>query len=565
MNSMTRPLAPLALVFAAVLIAAAVLLIRADRGVEQTVAERSTATESGTDVAAPTGGASLDTEAVAEAPGAGPAAAPQPAQPPASGGAVATAEPELSAQDEQGPRASLPPESSAAELDEEASPAEVASTQTPASEEDEVASAPTVTDADASSAASGGGIATGPDAVATAEPGLSAQGGQEPSASPPPESNATEPDEEMSPAEVASTSAPAAEEDGVAPTLAETEADASTVAGEGGMPTELDEIAGAEPEADDDGELGVAALPAASEDGADTSAAASGAPLVLQPDEAAPEPMADVSGAEATELAPAVGGVRGEPTAQPGVEARAPTAAIAEPPAPASTRPSVTAEATPPVEPSAAPEPIQDLQVSAEAVVEEREALVVSGTAAMPEPAVAPEVSIRAAEAEADTLFVAGEAAPGSLVQVYADGEFVGSASAGEEGNWLVEAEAEVALGEIVLRADVVDASEPSPAAQVELPVFRSADTIVLEPLAAALNRADSSAEATGSLPMPVYVIIRRGDNLWRISRRNYGRGIRYEAIFDANRELIENPDLIFPGQVFVLPEHDRSWDTATN
>ena len=49
-------------------------------------------------------------------------------------------------------------------------------------------------------------------------------------------------------------------------------------------------------------------------------------------------------------------------------------------------------------------------------------------------------------------------------------------------------------------------------------------------------------------MPSPAYVIIRRGDNLWRIARRNYGRGIRYEAIFAANRDRIRNPHRIYPG-----------------
>lgn len=51
---------------------------------------------------------------------------------------------------------------------------------------------------------------------------------------------------------------------------------------------------------------------------------------------------------------------------------------------------------------------------------------------------------------------------------------------------------------------------------------------------------------------------IERGDSLWRISRRTYGEGEHYTLIYDANREQIRNPDLIYPGQVFVLPqEHD--------
>ena len=48
--------------------------------------------------------------------------------------------------------------------------------------------------------------------------------------------------------------------------------------------------------------------------------------------------------------------------------------------------------------------------------------------------------------------------------------------------------------------------------------------------------------------------IVSRGDSLWHISKRIYGRGIRYTVIFDANAPQIRNPDLIYPGQIFVLP-----------
>ena len=54
-------------------------------------------------------------------------------------------------------------------------------------------------------------------------------------------------------------------------------------------------------------------------------------------------------------------------------------------------------------------------------------------------------------------------------------------------------------------------------------------------------------------------VIIRRGDNLWTVARRNYGAGIRYTTIFEANRDQIRNPHLIYPGQVFKVPEDERS------
>lgn len=46
-----------------------------------------------------------------------------------------------------------------------------------------------------------------------------------------------------------------------------------------------------------------------------------------------------------------------------------------------------------------------------------------------------------------------------------------------------------------------------------------------------------------------------QGDNLWRISRKAYGQGMRYTWIYDANTDQIRNPNLIYPGQIFVMPE----------
>ncbi len=50
-------------------------------------------------------------------------------------------------------------------------------------------------------------------------------------------------------------------------------------------------------------------------------------------------------------------------------------------------------------------------------------------------------------------------------------------------------------------------------------------------------------------------VIIRRGDTLWQISRRIYGRGVRYTTIYLANEDQINDPDRIIPGQVFGVPD----------
>jgi len=49
--------------------------------------------------------------------------------------------------------------------------------------------------------------------------------------------------------------------------------------------------------------------------------------------------------------------------------------------------------------------------------------------------------------------------------------------------------------------------------------------------------------------------VISRGDSLWALSRLAYGDGARYAVIFNANRGKIHNPNLIYPGQTFVLPQ----------
>jgi nucleoid-associated protein YgaU len=49
-------------------------------------------------------------------------------------------------------------------------------------------------------------------------------------------------------------------------------------------------------------------------------------------------------------------------------------------------------------------------------------------------------------------------------------------------------------------------------------------------------------------------LVVRPGNNLWRIARDTYGDGTRYTVIYGANRGQIGDPDLIYPGQIFTLP-----------
>ena len=51
------------------------------------------------------------------------------------------------------------------------------------------------------------------------------------------------------------------------------------------------------------------------------------------------------------------------------------------------------------------------------------------------------------------------------------------------------------------------------------------------------------------------YYEIKKGDSLWKIAAKELGSGNRYTEIFEANREVIKDPDLIFPGQKIRIPK----------
>ncbi len=208
-----------------------------------------------------------------------------------------------------------------------------------------------------------------------------------------------------------------------------------------------------------------------------------------------------------------------------------------------------------------------DLSGLAVAAVEgQAEGLSLSGEAA-PGAIPAGKVTIKAAEAEAGTLYVAGAAPPGVLVLIYANDELVGEARAGADGTWLLEAKKDVPVGEVVFRVEAAPEHGAGEGHVVEAsaPFMRFEDGVVLEPIVTVMSGDQALLSDAEGLPRPTYVIIRRGDNLWRIARRNYGRGVKYKAIFAANKDSIRHPHWIFPGQVFIIPTRDRSWETVSN
>ena len=74
------------------------------------------------------------------------------------------------------------------------------------------------------------------------------------------------------------------------------------------------------------------------------------------------------------------------------------------------------------------------------------------------------------------------------------------------------------------------------------------------EPEAAPETDAPVTTEAAPTPPRVQLVTVQPGYTLWGIARRNYGAGILYVRVYEANRDQIRDPDLIYPGQIFTVP-----------
>lgn len=129
---------------------------------------------------------------------------------------------------------------------------------------------------------------------------------------------------------------------------------------------------------------------------------------------------------------------------------------------------------------------------------------------------------------------VGGQAKPGTEVMLYLQNNLIGRGKVGEDGRWTITPGRGLEDGQYSLRVDQV-----GPDSKV---VSRAEVNFDKKPIPeqALSNRA---------------VVVVPGNNLWAIARRTYGEGVRYTVIFEANQGQIRDPDLIYPGQIFLVPE----------
>jgi nucleoid-associated protein YgaU len=183
-------------------------------------------------------------------------------------------------------------------------------------------------------------------------------------------------------------------------------------------------------------------------------------------------------------------------------------------------------------------------------------------TLATPAPASGSRVAIQSVEADASGGLVArGSAQPNTMLRLYLNQADVAEAKTQADGRWSLTIKSGMSPGGYVIQADEINPSGATVVASANTP-FDYPDTPVAPALQAAAAPASAEPSSTSSPADPVIESVQTkrvvtGHTLWALSKSYYGDPTRYPAIVEANRAQIHNPNVIFPGQVFVVPKSD--------
>ncbi len=147
-----------------------------------------------------------------------------------------------------------------------------------------------------------------------------------------------------------------------------------------------------------------------------------------------------------------------------------------------------------------------------------------------------PEISIGTLSwHSANILEIKGQSVGGAAISGSFGGQKFGDVQLAEDGSWSTKISVPASqTGRAVIQANLLDLDDSiALTTQIEIDI----------------------AQLDVGLDGSEMVVIRKGDVLWRIAYRTYGRGIRYLDILKRNATRIDDPDLIYPSQIFALPE----------
>ena len=226
---------------------------------------------------------------------------------------------------------------------------------------------------------------------------------------------------------------------------------------------------------------------------------------------------------------------------------------------------------------------------------------------AAPKPALPPSKTVNLDTVDYDqtgNIVFGGRGPAGSKVQLYVDNNAYGLADINDKGTWTFAGLSPLTVGPHALRADEIG-GDGGVKSRIEMPFYREepakvatapvapeppkpveiakievapaastttttevvkAPELVPETPAVVETPVEAPAVVATQVPAaaepvqeaaaaPTQVIIQPGNNLWKLSRQIYGKGMMYTVIYEANKDQIRKPSLIYPGQIFLTPE----------
>lgn len=273
------------------------------------------------------------------------------------------------------------------------------------------------------------------------------------------------------------------------------------------------------------------------------------------------------------------------------------------------------------VAPSASPAPADAPKAGALAETQKQVTALADIAPAKPQPGVAdtgPRFDVARVDDHGEAAVIAGQAAPGAKVELMRDGQPLDSVVADASGQFVMTPpKLPAGSYELTLRAKAPDGSVMQSSRTMPVTIAEAAPppparvAATAKPDAKPPEKSDDKSDVVASLPAPHLAstsaarprmmgtpkpramesrvmarvpaanatvasaspaevfntatagtggsrVVSRGDSLWALSRLAYGDGNRYAVIFNANREKIRNPNLIYPGQTVVLPQKGR-------
>lgn len=159
---------------------------------------------------------------------------------------------------------------------------------------------------------------------------------------------------------------------------------------------------------------------------------------------------------------------------------------------------------------------------------------------------------------ETGEVIISGRASNiNAIIRIYVDNAYIKDVEINADKSWSSDLQ-ELLPGRYTIRIDEVGI-DGDVTGRVEMPLQKEGESFVKSMLnsTAAFGTSETGVETE----LIQLITVQRGYTLWGISRNRFGLGRLYVNIFDLNKNQISDPDLIYPGQIFKIPQSDQLFD----